>query len=90
MAALAGLVVRGVHWLVLSPREDAARPRRTLQQLLNDPPLLTFGPIPSQIGSRAGGDGSMVGLRRTLSLSEGHILHGCGGQQGRARAGSEG
>lgn len=67
-----GLVVRGRHWLVLSPREEAAKPRRTLQQELNDPPLLAFAPIPHQIGSLQGG---RIGLRREFSLSEGHILH---------------
>ncbi|KAL4419672.1 hypothetical protein ABPG75_006770 [Micractinium tetrahymenae] len=69
-----GLVARGKHWLVLSPRDEAARPRRSLQQELNDPALLAFAPIPHQIGS-AGGPGGRVGLRRTFSLSEGHILH---------------
>ena len=39
-------MARGVHWLVLSPLDTAARERRYLQQLLNDPPLLGFAPIP--------------------------------------------
>ena len=50
----AGLVARGVHWLLLSPAEEAAKPRRTLQQHLNDPPLLAFSAIPTGVGSRWG------------------------------------
>lgn len=69
-----GLVVRGKHWLLLASLEEAARPRRTLQQQLNDPPLLAFSAIPHEIGSSSAIDGR-VGLRRTFSLSEGHILH---------------
>lgn len=69
-----GLVARGRHWLVLAPREEAARPRRTLQQELDIPPLLAFAPIPHQIGSTDDPNGR-VGLRRSFSLSEGHILH---------------
>ncbi|EFN53834.1 hypothetical protein CHLNCDRAFT_36397 [Chlorella variabilis] len=68
------LVVRGKHWLLLASLEEAARPRRTLQQQLNDPPLLAFSAIPHEIGSSSAIDGR-VGLRRTFSLSEGHILH---------------
>ena len=72
-----GLVARGVHRVMLAPREDAARQRRMLQQELNDPPLLGFGPIPArpESGAGGGGGGGIVGLRRTFSLSEGHILH---------------
>ncbi|KAL4856940.1 Alpha-mannosidase [Chlorella vulgaris] len=69
-----GLVARGRHWLVLAPREEAAKPRRTLQQELNDPPLLAFSAIPREVGS-SGADGGRIGLRRTFSISEGHILH---------------
>lgn len=43
----AGLVARGVHWLMLAPSNAAAPQRRSLQQLLNDPPLLAFAPIPA-------------------------------------------
>lgn len=43
----AGLVARGVHWLMLAPSHAAAPQRRSLQQLLNDPPLLAFAPIPA-------------------------------------------
>lgn len=74
----AGLVTRGVHWLVLEAREEAARPRRTAQQLLNDPPLVAYGAIPRHVGSSGAatdGGGGIVGLRRQFSLSEGHILH---------------
>jgi hypothetical protein len=39
-------VARGVHWLMLSPPDTAARQRRYLQQLLNDQPLLAFSTIP--------------------------------------------
>lgn len=73
-----GLVVRGRHWLLLAPRNEAARPRRTLQQELNDPPVLAFGAIPRGVGSHGGSEGSVegrTGLRRTWSLSEGHIMH---------------
>jgi len=45
------LVVRGRHWLVLSPLEGAAKPRRTLQQELNDPPALAFAAIPRGVGA---------------------------------------
>lgn len=48
-----GLVARGRHWLVLAPREEAAKPRRTLQQELNDPPLLAFSAIPREVGRYA-------------------------------------
>lgn len=75
----AGLVARGVHRVLLAPREDAARQRRRMQQELNDPPVLGFGPIPTRPENGAagfgGGGGGIVGLRRTFSLSEGHILH---------------
>ena len=50
LGAATGLVARGTHWLVLSPREGAARTRRTLQQQLNDPPVLAFSAIPQQVG----------------------------------------
>lgn len=50
----AGLVVRGRHWLLLAPRDEAARQRRTLQQELNDPPVLAFGAIPRGVGRWAG------------------------------------
>lgn len=46
----AGLVARGLHWLLLAPADEAAKPRRTLQQQLNDPPLLAFSAIPREIG----------------------------------------
>jgi hypothetical protein len=81
----AGLVVRGVHRVVLAPPSQNAPRRRTQQQLLNDPVLLTFGPIPQQpeltspvreAGSLStrGGGGGIPGLRRSFSLSEGSIL----------------
>ncbi|KAL4437798.1 hypothetical protein ABPG77_005710 [Micractinium sp. CCAP 211/92] len=73
-AHAAGLVARGRHWLVLAALEEAARPRRTLQLELDNPPLLSFAPIPHHIGSADKTNGR-VGLRRTFSLSEGHILH---------------
>jgi hypothetical protein len=44
---LAGLVVRGVHWVALSSSDTSGAMRRTLQQHLNDPPLLTFASVPS-------------------------------------------
>lgn len=86
------LAARAPHFhppdrLVLEPRDQAARHRRTLQQLLNDPPLLAFGPIPRHVGgsppggssargaSSDAGGGGIVGLRRKFSLSEGHIMH---------------
>ncbi|KAL3162416.1 hypothetical protein ABBQ32_010087 [Trebouxia sp. C0010 RCD-2024] len=46
----AGLVARGRHWLTLQDRKSAALVRRTFQQRLNDPPILSFGPLPKQAG----------------------------------------
>ncbi len=43
--------MRGKHWLLLAPRGEAARPRRTLQQQLNDPPVLAWGAVPHEIGA---------------------------------------
>ena len=60
----AGLVVRGRHWLLLAPRGEAARPRRTLQQELGDPPLLAFGPIPRGVGRWEWAGGQAQGAGR--------------------------
>lgn len=76
---IAGLVARGRHWLILSSLEDAPRRRRTLQQLLNDPPLLAFGAVPQQLDAvttaSSTGDSPGGGLRRSLSLTGGRIMH---------------
>ncbi|KAL4536505.1 hypothetical protein Ndes2437B_g05917 [Nannochloris sp. 'desiccata'] len=88
----AGLVVRGTHWLVLSEVQSEsdsgeAVPRRQLQQLMNDPPVLAFGHVPQSPGSlnskensggaRAAGSKSdnFFTLRRSFSLTNGRILH---------------
>ncbi|GAB4821252.1 hypothetical protein N2152v2_008298 [Parachlorella kessleri] len=74
------LVARGVHWLVLSPLDTAARERRYLQQLLNDPPLLGFAPIPikpeglgpaaAAASSRGAPLGADIGIRRSFTMNE--------------------
>ncbi|KAL3141201.1 hypothetical protein ABBQ38_003541 [Trebouxia sp. C0009 RCD-2024] len=46
--ASAGLIARGRHWLTLQDPKSAALVRRTFQQRLNDPPILSFGPLPKQ------------------------------------------
>lgn len=56
----AGLVARGLHWLLLAPADQAAKPRRTLQQQLNDPPLLAFSAVPREIGRWAAQHGSAL------------------------------
>lgn len=54
--------MRGRHWLLLAPRNEAARPRRTLQQELNDPPVLAFGAIPRGVGRWVGSAGYLQKL----------------------------
>ena len=84
------MIVRGVHWLVLSSPDDAATSRRQLQQLLNDPPVVVFGPVPHSWGNvkdsstskdpqnarvtKVSG-GGFVNLRRTFSLTNDRIMH---------------
>ncbi|KAL0047195.1 hypothetical protein WJX82_009185 [Trebouxia sp. C0006] len=47
-----GLIARGKHWLTLQDPGSAALIRRTFQQRMNDPPILSFGALPKQ--ARAG------------------------------------
>ncbi|DBB01101.1 hypothetical protein WJX77_006941 [Trebouxia sp. C0004] len=47
-----GLIARGKHWLTLQDPSSAALIRRTFQQRMNDPPILSFGALPRQ--ARAG------------------------------------
>lgn len=47
-----GLIARGKHWLTLQDPSSAALIRRTFQQRMNDPPILSFGALPKQ--ARAG------------------------------------
>jgi alpha-mannosidase len=91
----AGLVVRGAHWLVLSEVQQSesdsnsgAVPRRQLQQLMNDPPVLAFGHVPQsyEFFNSNENDGSVSAeestndtpffkLQRSFSLTNGRILH---------------
>ncbi|KAL0029171.1 hypothetical protein WJX79_000097 [Trebouxia sp. C0005] len=43
-----GLIARGKHWLTLQDPSSAALIRRTFQQRMNDPPILSFGALPKQ------------------------------------------
>jgi len=88
----AGLVVRGSHWLVFTEVQSesdsgGAVPRRQLQQLMNDPPVLAFGNVPQSHQSRNSKEnfGSAVAagstsdnsfdLQRSFSMTDGRILH---------------
>lgn len=75
--------------MVLSSPDEAASSRRHLQQLLNDPPLLVFGPVPHSIGQYASSStendlsstdltvsgGGFAHLRRTFSITNDRIMH---------------
>jgi len=66
----AGIVARGVHWLMVSDLDTAGRERRQLQQLLNDPPLTLYAPGADDLVDKSTADT----LTRTFSLTAGSAL----------------
>jgi hypothetical protein len=67
-----GLIARGVHWITAAPTSAAAKSRRALQQLLSDPPVLSFGSLPNL---RRITEQNTYGLRPTFSITDGRTMH---------------
>ncbi|KAK9810259.1 hypothetical protein WJX72_007477 [[Myrmecia] bisecta] len=81
--ACEGLIVRGTHLLSLQPLATAPVARRTLQQTLNDPVIVAFGPLPgpaveprsASLASKLAGGAAHLGLPAALSaLWPGHAV----------------